>query len=243
MAATLKDFEEEQYDMKAPFGEPFQKLCPDELSIDSKRYLVAKLSEFKGTKNKQGKPFSELAFLTLRLVNVFFNPNVNKQFFMSTICHVRYELDNRTVGNWKRRPLGHSSTKGIEVDPKRVGQPPVLSAASAAKYMASRTSDSTVEANKSSSSSSSMANMYEQLDGMDWTFIQLYVLERMQKEIKEKKKEEEEEEKKEEEEDAVLVAPKRKSKHYPHSCFLHLILLMPCCRGNSPSKHKTNNTR
>jgi predicted alpha/beta-fold hydrolase len=112
----------------------------------------------------------------------------------------------------------------------------VLSAASAAKYMASRTSDSTVEANKSSSSSSSMANMYEQLDGMDWTFIQLYVLERMQKEIKEKKK-------KEEEEDAVLVAPKRKSKHYPHSCFLHLILLMPCCRRNSPSKHKTNNTR
>ena len=83
MATTLEDFEEKQYDMKAPFNRPYQKLTPDKLSHDDKIYLCGKLETFKGTKNKKGKVFSEIAFLELRLVKLFSNPDVNQQFFMS----------------------------------------------------------------------------------------------------------------------------------------------------------------
>jgi hypothetical protein len=49
MATTLEDFEEKQYDMKAPFNRPYHKLTPDKLSRADKIYLCEKLETFKNT--------------------------------------------------------------------------------------------------------------------------------------------------------------------------------------------------
>ena len=69
--------------MKAPFNRPYHKLTPDKLSRADKIYLCEKLETFKNTLNKKGKVFSEIAFLDLRLVKLFSNPDVNQRFFMS----------------------------------------------------------------------------------------------------------------------------------------------------------------
>ena len=147
------------------------------------------------------------------------------------------------MGNWKTRlfkgtPINafknatHSSKKITEVDPKREEKARAASAASAAKYMSCRSSDFSADANEgtSSSSSSSIITTYEQLDGMDWKVIQLYVHERMQKEIaalktkqSDQKEEEEEEEEAEDEEEDEEGEEEKKSKHFSHSYFLHPI--------------------
>ena len=64
--ATLDNFQMEQYELTAPFNRPYKKINPDDLSAERKNYLVGKLGNFKGTRDKLGQIFSERAFLWLR---------------------------------------------------------------------------------------------------------------------------------------------------------------------------------